>query len=336
MQFERRARIDADPAGLMSPTLEGLRRGLLSAIEASTALGSRSPFRDHDELLSWVVALVDLRLTDVKGHLAAKMFVDEHWDEIESAAATATGPVAHSTREDASTFTFWDSGFTNAPRLVQTCHRAWERSIPAEDFRVVTDQNLDDYLRVPEYMSPYRTKHRALFSDWLRFALLESYGGTWLDATTYPGLNFSSFIGSVRDGGGAFFAPRRHDRAIATGFLWARQSSRVVRLMKSSLDVYFRRYASPFAYFQAHYIFVSLMMRDSMFAREFGAMAAMDGHRWQRIWIIKDREFRAAEVRSLLREIPVHKLSYKYDDSEVRDGSVLDRLLESGTLWERG
>lgn len=79
---------------------------------------------------------------------------------------------------------YWAQGYENVPPIVRECLDSVERF--AGDYTLVrlTDDNLSEYLDLPEYVQQKRTLYsRAHFADLLRLMLLQMYGGVWLDAT---------------------------------------------------------------------------------------------------------------------------------------------------------
>lgn len=79
---------------------------------------------------------------------------------------------------------YWAQGYDNVPPIVRQCLDSVEKY--AGDYTLVrlTDDNLSEYLDLPEFVQSKRSLYsRAFFSDLLRLMLLSVYGGVWLDAT---------------------------------------------------------------------------------------------------------------------------------------------------------
>lgn len=82
----------------------------------------------------------------------------------------------------------WLQGYENAPILVQKCIDSIKKYTKGKNFRLVTLNNLSDYINVPSYiMEKFKDGKMgsAHFSDIIRVLLLEKYGGIWMDATIY-------------------------------------------------------------------------------------------------------------------------------------------------------
>lgn len=80
---------------------------------------------------------------------------------------------------------FWNKGLDQAPELVKVCYRSIEK-YAGRQVILITDQNMQDYIHMPEYINRKLKSGvlpLAIYTDLMRMALLEHYGGTWMDAT---------------------------------------------------------------------------------------------------------------------------------------------------------
>lgn len=83
---------------------------------------------------------------------------------------------------------YWGQGVNTAdqPEIVKTCFSSVDKY--KGDYQVIRldDNNLKDYIDLPEFIAEKRKNPQfryVFFSDLLRLALLDSYGGIWIDAT---------------------------------------------------------------------------------------------------------------------------------------------------------
>ncbi len=85
---------------------------------------------------------------------------------------------------------YWGQGvddFSSLPEVVQYCFKSVDKY--QGEYKVIrlSDETISDYLDLPDFVydklehNPHFT--RTFFSDFLRLALLTTYGGVWLDAT---------------------------------------------------------------------------------------------------------------------------------------------------------
>ena len=82
---------------------------------------------------------------------------------------------------------YWNKGIEQAPIIVQKCYESVCKH-SNQKIILLNDQNLADYIRLPDYIEKKKDAGQipmAGYADLMRFALLEHYGGTWIDSTVY-------------------------------------------------------------------------------------------------------------------------------------------------------
>lgn len=83
-------------------------------------------------------------------------------------------------------WTLWWQGEETAPALVKACLKKFREN--CEEVVVLTKDNIGEYITLPDYILKKKDEGIITFaqlSDIIRFALLEKYGGLWLDSTIY-------------------------------------------------------------------------------------------------------------------------------------------------------
>lgn len=79
---------------------------------------------------------------------------------------------------------YWAQGFENVPPVVADCLSSVDRYKGSYQVIRLTDDSYSEYIQFPESILPkIPLMSKAHFSDILRVALLEAYGGIWMDAT---------------------------------------------------------------------------------------------------------------------------------------------------------
>lgn len=82
----------------------------------------------------------------------------------------------------------WWTGEESAPDLVKQCIKSIRHNSGIHQVNIITKDTYKTYLDIPKYiMDKVENNEMCLanFSDYLRAALLEKYGGLWLDATIF-------------------------------------------------------------------------------------------------------------------------------------------------------
>lgn len=84
---------------------------------------------------------------------------------------------------------FWAQGFDQMPPLVKRCVEQIDKMKGDHQLVVLDKESLKEYVDIPEVVLRKLKEGKMTlthFSDILRFAMLEKYGGWWMDATIYP------------------------------------------------------------------------------------------------------------------------------------------------------
>lgn len=82
----------------------------------------------------------------------------------------------------------WLQGEEQAPELCKACLASVRKQLPDFTVHVVTEDNLSQYITVPEIFKEKRKAgiiSGAHYSDIIRTLLLLEHGGTWMDATVF-------------------------------------------------------------------------------------------------------------------------------------------------------
>lgn len=81
---------------------------------------------------------------------------------------------------------YWAQGIENANDTAKLCFASVDRYKGDYEVIRITDDNLEDYLELPDFIAEKRKNSvfkPVFFSDLLRVALINVYGGIWLDAS---------------------------------------------------------------------------------------------------------------------------------------------------------
>ncbi len=90
--------------------------------------------------------------------------------------------------ESAPIWVCWWSGEESAPDLVKQCIKSIRNNSGIHQVNLITKATYKKYLNIPQFILDKVDSNEmclANFSDYLRVALLEKYGGLWLDATIF-------------------------------------------------------------------------------------------------------------------------------------------------------
>lgn len=84
---------------------------------------------------------------------------------------------------------YWDQGFNEElPKVVKLCFDSVEKHKGNYEVIRLDKESLCDYIDIPNFLLQKRSDQKikiAFFTDIIRLALLDLYGGVWLDATIF-------------------------------------------------------------------------------------------------------------------------------------------------------
>ena len=203
-------------------------------------------------------------------------------------------------------------------------------------------------------------------ANMIRLKLLLDHGGVWADATLFCNQPLDSWIDEATRGGAFMFDNPGPDREIANWFIaakannylihtlyvaqcqyWTRNDfnhesftmlkvkpllSRILNRRKSLTRFWFTPLATRilrvYAYHIFHHHFYWLMCRDRRFAKVWHDRRPYPAREAALIQRLGMTQPLTEEARSAIDSSPspVFKLSYKFDQSAIREGSVLDYL----------
>ena len=159
----------------------------------------------------------------------------------------------------------WWQGEAQMPELVKLCHARLKQVIPADkaELHLITLDNFQDYVQLPDHiLEKFENKIITMttMSDVLRFALLEKYGGYWLDATVFfsgeiPEEYFSGRFFCQRMAADTHQAAREACRCNWCGFSMAGPKNSVVfRFMNRAFSLWWERYDTIIDYVLIDYL----------------------------------------------------------------------------------
>lgn len=83
----------------------------------------------------------------------------------------------------------WWQGEENAPPIVRACINRMRKCLPeTAQLHIITWDNLNDYVKLPDYIFDKFDKGLITnihMTDILRYALVSTYGGAWIDSTVF-------------------------------------------------------------------------------------------------------------------------------------------------------
>lgn len=163
-------------------------------------------------------------------------------------------------------YMLWLQGFEKAPDIVKQSVRSWKHYNPDWTVILLDNSNLYQYANLSEHMnmSEKKVSPQAL-SDIVRLCLLKTYGGLWVDATTFCNRSLDEWLPNyIQDGFFGFHKPAP-DRLISSWFLYAAKDNYIIHKWWDSLVEYYLHRKSPHTYYWVHELFGKCYRSDPQF-----------------------------------------------------------------------
>lgn len=228
---------------------------------------------------------------------------------------------------DEPVWVFWDKGIENAPLIVQKCIKSIQ-TYSSREVVLLDNQNLSEYIIFPEYIESKRKSGQipmAGYSDLIRFALLEHYGGTWIDATVYLTDYLPEHILNSD-----FFAFRNSLLLIENPvlfpawFLHAKKGNKTMREIRNVAFAYWMKNNHVIEYLLPNLIITQILKVDPDAEKKIPYMNSDYSEYLIKMLPEKYSEERYEWVKKLTC---IHKLSYKLDPKINAAESVYQHIL---------
>lgn len=222
---------------------------------------------------------------------------------------------------------YWAQGYDQLPEIVAECLQSVDNF--KGDFQVIrlTDATVGDYIRIPDYVERNRKNMSvAHYSDILRYMLLSTYGGVWMDATImlsgpipdkYLNADFFMFQRNPQEENKTYW-----ENTYAYYFCWAagfrvnmlnsficaKKNCNIIKELSSLLLKWWKDNASIPDYFFNQILF-DVLINGKYNGQNCEIVSDTLPHYLQQS--MNDPKFNLMTRDEILRMIPVHKLTYK-------------------------
>jgi len=120
-------------------------------------------------------------------------------------------------------FMFWNSGFDESPELIRACANSWKHHHEGTPWKIhlLDEKNVFQYMAQMQTEDSEALKHQlgrikrkercgdiVKFTDLLRLALLDNFGGVWADATVFCQKPLDAWIDKHQK---SLLAPKSHE-----------------------------------------------------------------------------------------------------------------------------
>lgn len=226
----------------------------------------------------------------------------------------------------------WLQGREQAPEIVKRCLASMELRAPEYEIRLITAENMFDFVRLPEHIVQRYREGRipfAHFSDILRVALLAEHGGVWLDATVLLTSSLPEQVSAE-----PFFMLQRSvlsslPHAGSNWFLSARKGNPIMQRMVELLCAYWKHENGLRDYYIFHLFLYLLLTRTAEGQKMLKSMPYVQNVDAHTLQFCLFEDFNEAQWKHICSRSAIHKLTWKFNHNEPLDkfGTFYDHIL---------
>ena len=259
----------------------------------------------------------------------ASKYLWRHYKELITKPLDATQQANEPTR---TIWVCWLQGMENAPEIVKKCVASVKRNMPKYEVRVLTEENMFDYVTLPEHIVRKYQKGTITFthfSDILRTALLVQHGGIWLDATVL----LTDAIPAQMTDAPLFFLQKSKLQIIphmgSSWMLVGQKGNAVLKRVLEVLYAYWEKENKLRDYYLFHLFFYLVLECNEEGKKALHAIPYVpnvDAHTMQ-YTLFEDYDERI--WKQTTSRSPIHKLTWKFNHNEPleKHGTNYDYIL---------
>ena len=226
----------------------------------------------------------------------------------------------------------WLQGLDNAPEIVKKCVASVKQNMPNYEVRVLTAENLFEYVTLPEHIvKKYKngTISFTHFSDILRTALLVQHGGIWLDATVL----LTDELPTQMTETPLFLLQKSKLSQIphmgSSWFIVANKGNVILKRVLELLYVYWEKENKLRDYYLFHLLFYLVLENNEEgkhARRTIPYVSNVDAHTLQ--FSLFD-EYNEHIWQQIISRSPIHKLTWKFKDTSLlkKQGTYYNHIL---------
>lgn len=214
----------------------------------------------------------------------------------------------------------WLQGEENAPSLCKAALASLRKNYPDYDIRVVTFQNIKQYVEIPDYIEEkFQSKKMAAahYSDILRTLLLIKHGGVWIDSTVFSSKRATDILEEP-----LFFYQnfmRGNDAIICSNWLIASTYSQPILLLtRDLLFQYWKDFDFAIHYYIYHFFFHMAAEKYYELWEKVPLYSNVPVHVMQKELF---KEYNSKRFEQIMRMADFHKLTHHLNTTTEGDVS---------------
>lgn len=223
---------------------------------------------------------------------------------------------------------YWNTGIENAPEIVKRCYESVVR-YSEQEVILLSEGNISNYIGFPKYIEEKKNAGMipmAGYTDLMRFALLEHFGGTWIDATVLltgpiPRPILSSGFFAFRNALGLLDNPV----LFPAWLIHSEKSHPLITQIRNVAFAYWTKEKHVIEYLLPNLIITEVIHRNPM---EEKKIPYMDSEYSERLIRMIADDYVEEEANWMKTLTSIHKLTYKLRPEVNKDQSIYRRIID--------
>ena len=264
-------------------------------------------------------------------HKLVQQYLGRKYGYVFDAYNTNTNDKEICIKEDDPIWIFWWQGIQGMPDIIYKCIESIKRNAGKHSVILLDKDNCMNYVEMPDYiLEKLKTQRISIthFSDALRFQLLYSNGGIWVDASLFALGDFT------KDIKGSFYTIR-HGRFAdshvcmglwSTFFLAAGKGNSFMMLVRDVLFEYLKNEEIMITYFLIDCIMAKAYSEFDC-VRELVQQVPINNINVFELFPLLNSPFDKERMRQLSQSTDLFKLSYKNIPNQYADNSYYNKVI---------
>ena len=244
----------------------------------------------------------------------------------------------------------WLQGEDNMPELVKVCTESVKRHNKDREIVLITEQNYNQFINLPDFVIEKYKKEiipKAQFSDIIRLALLEKYGGVWIDSTMFetgelPKEIFSSEFFTYKNPLELNFKNIKNFKQLeimcnylnmpimlpSTWFISSAPNNVIVSGWLKLLLEYWKNENTLIEYFIMDYFFVLLLLNNDKCRKIFSEMPTYSTAPVHVLASAQSEDYDKEMFEEIKQMTPIHKMTLNYTPDPSNKNKLFFKILE--------
>lgn len=213
---------------------------------------------------------------------------------------------------------YWHQGMDNVPYPVDITLNSIKNKTGKHPVKILESNSYKDYIDVPKYIEKKVKNGQmniAVFSDYIRLALLKQYGGIWLDSTFYVNDNIPSELDEMQ-----FYTINQGNKRnwVVTRDRWSvcmlacAPNNPLVSFCEEFLREYWKNETTPVAYLMTDCIIGIAYDEIKLFKNMIDNVPINNTHCFDFLSEFRNEEYDKEKQKEMNKDTFVYQLSYKF------------------------